>query len=134
MDDPGPGTRSHPMNEYIEVLRAPAVGMNMSHTEIAAIAAATYTTMLELRERLQRKGKFVWLHAADFASPFRDAAYTNCTGGYGMCGWWLKPTAGDDCSQFYRDRCGKLEQLPLSFKMVRTGPTNPASCRAVELV
>ena len=94
MDDPGPGTRSHPMNEYIEVLRAPAVGMNMSHTEIAAIAAATYNTMLELRERLQRKGKFVWLHAADENNaraagaarwPVRGGADGRCGGGRRGC-------------------------------------------------
>lgn len=116
-DDPGPGTHDHPMNEYIEVLRAPMAGLNMSQAEVAALASATYNTMLALRERLHAKGTGVWLHATDFASPFRDAAYMNCTGGYGLCGWWLKPTAGEDCSQFFRSRCGKLEQLPLSVKM-----------------
>jgi len=118
IDDPGPSTAKHVMEEYTKTISAAAHGAGMRETELGELAQATYHMMKLLRERLHAAGTGVWFNSVDFANPLFEAGYDKtCVAGYGLCGWWMAPQAGSSCIDFYRARCGKLDSLPLGVTM-----------------
>eukprot|EP01043_Picozoa_sp_COSAG02_P060772 COSAG02_NODE_8015_length_2745_cov_2.602672_1_plen_138_part_00 len=115
LDDPGPSTSEHPMQEYtytsgqiksplasemglfcelmwrylccpgryITNMQAAATAIGMSASEVQALATATYSTVVELRQRLQSQSKMLWLNGVDNANPFplvdNQVLHANCS-------------------------------------------------------
>ena len=79
MDDPGPGTATHPMVEYVTTINAAGRSIGMSDAELVALASATRALVQRLRLKLHAQGKHVWLNGADYGNPFRSIGASNCS-------------------------------------------------------
>ena len=88
LDDPGPGTQQHPMQEYISNMQRAAHTAGMTPTELQALSNVTYSTIIKMRQKLNSQGKMMWLNGVDNADPFMLTYDENCTADYGQCGWW----------------------------------------------
>ncbi len=105
LDDPGPGTLRHPMQEYISNIEATVRQNGLTMAELQHLAIATYNMVEAMRQKLHSQGKMVWLNAVDNADPFVLPYDSNCSAPYGQCGWWHAPKPGPDCVAFFRSRC-----------------------------
>jgi hypothetical protein len=121
LDDPGPGTVLHPMQEYISNIEKAAHSAGMTATELQELATATYTMVEALRKKLSSQGKMMWLNGCDNADPFPLLYDSNCTAPYGQCGWWHEPKPGPGCVAFFRERCNDQLYGSVDLGVLRAG-------------
>eukprot|EP01052_Picozoa_sp_SAG31_P017176 SAG31_NODE_1163_length_9588_cov_8.265676_7_plen_569_part_00 len=119
MDDPGPGTAKHPMEEYVDNVRRDA--KEMSAAELQTLAADTYSMVMKLRQKLSAQGKMMWLNGVDNADPFPLPYDSKCSGNYGQCGWWKSPNPGAACAAFFRSRCSNASYGSVDLGVLREG-------------
>ena len=121
LDDPGPGTHQHPMQEYIENIQRAAHTAGMAPMELQALSNATFATIIEMRRKLTAQGKMMWMNGVDGADPFQLTYDDNCTANYGQCGWWHNPKPGAGCSAFFRQRCSNVSYGDINLGILRQG-------------
>jgi hypothetical protein len=121
LDDPGPGTQQHPMQEYISNMQRAAHTAGMTRTELQALSNATYATIIKMRQNLNSQGKMMWLNGVDNADPFMLTYGENCTADYGQCGWWHDPQPGAACAAFFQQRCDNASYGDVTLGVLRQG-------------
>ena len=114
LDDPGPGTAAHAMDEYRATLSAAVIGIGIGAAHLATLAHATVATVARAQRALHARGKGLWTNGVEFSNPFSPlgllasppAAHPPCRPPWrDRCGWWAAPQPGIMCEEFYRDRC-----------------------------
>jgi hypothetical protein len=121
LDDPGPGTVMHPMQEYISNMEVTVRQNGVTMAQLQELATATYTMVEAMRHKLAGLGKMVWLNGVDNADPFVLPYDSNCSAPYGQCGWWHAPKPGRDCAAFFRSRCADPSYGSVDLGVLRSG-------------
>ena len=131
LDDPGPGSLSQPMFEYINGVQRGADAVGMTDSELETLSQATFTMITELRAKLAAKGKMAWLNGQPSSGPFLPISDSNCSK-FSIsltCGWWKAPVPGPTCEHFYRSRCSQPSYAAVDLGVLT--PTNESACHSM---